>query len=124
MKSSAPSREIGSEAAEEVTAGPALRSLDRSRLRDRLADHCRQESHEHRADERRDHRLPTAAIVGRVAFRLGEHEHEEEGHEDRPGVNDQRGNGQELGPGQQEQSGRAGERHAEPDGAVDRGCGN
>ena len=68
----------------------------------------------------REQRLPTHAVVGGLALGLGQHEHEQERDQDRAGIDDDRGHGQELGAGEEEQPGRAQQRQAEPDRAVDR----
>ena len=88
--------------------------------REHPADRHRQDAHDHDARDGRHQRLPTHAVVGRFALRLGEHEHEEERDQDRPGVDDHGRHGQELGAGEEEQSGRAQHRLAEPDRAVER----
>ena len=59
----------------------------------------------------REQRLPAHAVVGRSAAGLGQHQHEQERDQDRPGVDDHRGHGQELRPLEEEQAGRAQQRH-------------
>ena len=71
----------------------------------------------------REQRLPAQAVVGRVPFGLGQHQHEQERHQDRAGVDDDRGHAQELRPLEQEQAGRAQQRQREPDRRSRPGCG-
>ena len=84
------------------------------------ANRRRQHADQQDADGGRKRRLPAHAVVGARALGLGQHEHEQKRDQDRAGVDHDRGHGQELGAGEQEQAGDAQQRQAKPDGAVDR----
>ena len=57
---------------------------------------------------------PGQSIVNRITFGLGQHQHKQEGDDNRAGVDNDRRNAQKRGSSVQKQAGRAEQREGEP----------